>query len=97
MNINDNPLESLEFLDLLSGEDPIDAPAYDPNQNIAPDILSGEPLNTGEEDDETDNDDNSNPAPAPAPAPAKKVEPPIDDEPADDPIEIGRASCRERV
>jgi hypothetical protein len=87
MNTNDNPLESLEFLDLLSGEDPIDSPAYDPNQNIAPDILSGEPLNTGEDDDDLDDDDNPNPNPAPAPAPTKKAEPPVNNEPADDPID----------
>jgi hypothetical protein len=86
MNTNDNPLEGLEFLDLLSGDEPIDAPAYDPNQNIAPDILSGEPINNGEEDDD-DSDDDSTQNSAPASAPTKRVEPPISNEPDDDPID----------
>jgi hypothetical protein len=86
MNTNDNPLEGLEFLDLLSGDEPIDAPAYDPNQNIAPDILSGEPINNGEEDDD-DSDDDPTQNSAPASAPTKRVEPPISNEPDDDPID----------
>ena len=86
MITNDNPLESLEFLDLLSGEDPIDSPAYDPNKNIAPDILSGKPLTPPDDnlDDEDEDDDASSSSNEP-PAPAQKTQsqPPAD-EPADD-------------
>lgn len=41
MNTNENPLENLEFFETFSSDDPIDAtPQYDPNKNIAPDILA---------------------------------------------------------
>jgi hypothetical protein len=82
MNTNENPLESLEFLDLLSGEDPIDAPSYDPNKNIAPDILSGKPLPPPDEnldDDEEDDSSNSNIEP-----PASKTQ---NQAPADEPAD----------
>ena len=41
MNTNENPLENLEFFETFSSDDPIDAtPQYDPNKNIAADILA---------------------------------------------------------
>jgi len=41
MNTNENPLENLEFFETFSSDDPIDAsPQYDPNKNIAPDIMA---------------------------------------------------------
>lgn len=85
MTTNDNPLESLEFLDLLSGEDPIDSPAYDPNKNIAPDILSGKPLTPPDDnlDDDEDEDDSNSSDNVPAPTPKTQAQPPAD-EPADD-------------
>lgn len=79
MTTNDNPLESLEFLDLLSTDDPIDSPGYDPNKNIAPDILSGQPLTPP--DDVLDDEEEEEPAPTPQP-PAPKAPA---DEPADEP------------
>ena len=85
MITNDNPLESLEFLDLLSADDPIDSPAYDPNKNIAPDILSGQPLTPTDDvlDDEEEEDEPPTP-PAPKTPPAN--EPPApSDEPDDEP------------
>jgi len=85
MITNDNPLESLEFLDLLSADDPIDSPAYDPNKNIAPDILSGQPLTPTDDvlDDEEEEDETPTP-PAPKTPPAN--EPPApSDEPDDEP------------
>jgi hypothetical protein len=81
MITNDNPLESLEFLDLLSTDDPIDSPGYDPNKNIAPDILSGQPLTPS--DDVLDDEEEEEPAPASQP-PAPKAPVPPADEPADD-------------
>lgn len=43
MSTNENPLENLEFFDTFSTDDPIDAvESYDPNKNIAPDIMGGE-------------------------------------------------------
>jgi hypothetical protein len=90
MTTNDNPLESLEFLDLLSTDDPIDSPGYDPNKNIAPDILSGQPLTPP--DDVLDDEEEEEPAPtpqppapkAPADEPADELEPLEDDEEEDD-------------
>jgi len=90
MITNDNPLESLEFLDLLSTDDPIDSPGYDPNKNIAPDILSGQPLTPP--DDVLDDEEEEEPAPtpqppapkAPADEPADELEPLEDDEEEDD-------------
>lgn len=76
MQTNDNPLDSLEFLDLLSGEEPIDSSAYDPNRNIAPDILSGEPLNNEDVLDE-DSDPNNDSDPTPSSLPKT---PPLEDE-----------------
>jgi len=94
MNTTDNPLESLEFLDLLSGDDPIDSPAYDPNQNIAPDILSGKPLTPPDENlDDDEDDDNEVPnAPkpaqtqAPADEPEEEEDEPLDNDDDDDDI-----------
>ena len=43
MSTNENPLENLEFFDTFSSDDPIDTiESYDPNKNIAPDILGGQ-------------------------------------------------------
>lgn len=83
MNTTDNPLESLEFLDLLSGDDPIDSPSYDPNQNIAPDILSGKPLTPPDDNLDEDEDDTNAIADEP-PAPKTQTPPPVDEPEEDD-------------
>lgn len=64
MTTTPNPLESLEFFDMFSGEDPIDSPSYDPNQNIAPDILNGNPNPPADslDDDLEDSDDDADTA-----------------------------------
>jgi hypothetical protein len=93
MTTNDNPLENLEFFETFSSDDPIDVnPQYDPNKNIAPDIMAPDgsikdPILDPELDDEEEEDaDDSTPTPAP---PVKKATPPPldeeeDDEPAND-------------
>jgi len=92
MSTNENPLENLEFFETFSSDDPIDVnPQYDPNKNIAPDILAPdgsikdpildpEPDDEEEEDEPADDVDDDTP-----PAPAKKPTPnPLDNE--DEPI-----------
>lgn len=70
MSTNENPLENLEFFDTFSSDDPIDSiESYDPNKNIAPDILSGkqaikDPILEPEDDEEEEVD-----------LPMKKTEP----------------------
>ena len=61
MNTNENPLENLEFFETFSSDDPIDAtPQYDPNKNIAADILAPDgtikdPILDPEEDEDDEN------------------------------------------
>jgi len=86
MNTNENPLENLEFFESFSSDDPIDVnPQYDPNKNIAADILAPDgsikdpildpELDEEEEEDENEGADDYNP-----PAPVKKSTPaPLDD------------------
>lgn len=96
MTTNDNPLENLEFFETFSSDDPIDVnPQYDPNKNIAPDILAPDgsikdpildPEPNDDEEEEEEDDDNT-PAPPvkkPAPAPLDEEEEEDDEEPADD-------------
>jgi hypothetical protein len=60
MNTNENPLENLEFFETFSSDDPIDVnPQYDPNKNIAPDIMAPDgtikdPILDPEEDEDED-------------------------------------------
>lgn len=96
MNTNENPLENLEFFESFSSDDPIDVnPQYDPNKNIAPDILGPDgtikdpildPEFEDEEEEDEDTDDNNPPAPAkkPTPAPAPLDDNDDEDEPIDD-------------
>lgn len=94
MNTNENPLENLEFFESFSSDDPIDVnPQYDPNKNIAADILAPDgsikdpildpELDEEEEEDENEGADDYNP-----PAPVKKSTPaPLDDnDDEDEPI-----------
>jgi hypothetical protein len=94
MNTNENPLENLEFFESFSSDDPIDVnPQYDPNKNIAADILAPDgsikdpildpELDEEEEEDEDQGADDNNP-----PAPVKKSAPaPLDDnDDEDEPI-----------
>jgi hypothetical protein len=54
-------LDNLEFFENFATDDPLGEPTYDPNANLAPDILSGEKM-------ELDEDDLPNPSAQPAPA-----------------------------
>ena len=54
-------LDNLEFFENFATADPLEEPTYDPNANLAPDILSGEKM-------ELDEDDLPNPSAQPAPA-----------------------------
>jgi len=54
-------LDNLEFFENFASDDPIDAP-FDPNANLAPDILSGEKMKL-EEDDLPTNDGIKKPEP----------------------------------
>lgn len=93
MNTNDNPLENLEFFESFSSDDPIDVnPQYDPNKNIAPDILAPDgsikdPILDPEDEEEEEEDELGTP-PAPVKNPAIPSAP-LDDEEeeAEDPIE----------
>ena len=100
MNTNDNPLENLEFFETFSSDDPIDAsPQFDPNKNIAPDIMAPDgtikdPI-LDPDDDEDDDDDLDDPGanpPSKKPAQQNPPSPPNpsdedDDENDDDPID----------
>lgn len=57
-------LDNLEFFENFASDDPIDAP-FDPNANLAPDILSGEKMKL-EEDDLPTNDGIKKPEPTKA-------------------------------
>lgn len=54
--MNNNPendqlgLDNLEFFENFATEDPLEDPQYDPNANLAPDILAGEKLDLAEDD-----------------------------------------------
>ena len=67
MNTNENPLENLEFFESFSSDDPIDAaPQYDPNKNIAPDIMAPDgtikdPILDPEPEEDEDEDDDDLP------------------------------------
>lgn len=66
MTHNDSSLENLEFFDMFSNDDPLaNTDSYDPNKNIAPDILNGNPLPVDPnlaDSDSTDDDDDTPPA-----------------------------------
>jgi hypothetical protein len=72
--MNNNPnddqlgLDNLEFFENFATEDPIEDPQFDPNANLAPDILAGEKMNLEDDDLPMGGQKNSDPAPAPAPA-----------------------------
>jgi len=94
MNTNENPLENLEFFESLSSDDPIDVnPQYDPNKNIAADILAPDgsikdPILDPELDEEEEEDENEGADAYNPPAPVKKSTPaPLDDnDDEDEPI-----------
>jgi len=82
MSTNENPLENLEFFDTFSSDDPIDSiESYDPNKNIAPDILSGEqpikdPVLEPEDEEEEELDlpkQKTSPEPEPEPEPEEDI------------------------
>jgi hypothetical protein len=79
MSTNANPLENLEFFEMFSNEDPLETNTYDPNKNIAADIL-GNP--DAIQDPILDPDDDTPQPPAPASTPNPPADPPID--PLDD-------------
>lgn len=95
MNTNENPLENLEFFESFSSDDPIDVnPQYDPNKNIAPDILAPDgtikdpildpELDEEAEEEDEDADDNNPPAPTKKTTPAPLDDNDDEDEPIDD-------------
>lgn len=100
MNTNENPLENLEFFETFSSDDPIDAiPQFDPNKNIAPDIMAPDgtikdPI-LDPDDDEDDDDDLDDPGANPPSKKPTQQNPPTppnpsdedDDEDNDDPID----------
>ena len=79
-------LDNLEFFENFATDDPLGEPTYDPNANLAPDILNGEKM-------ELDDDDLPNPAAQPAPEstpvlPSKPLEVEEEDNlPAANPLE----------
>ena len=86
MNTNENPLENLEFFESFSSDDPIDVnPQYDPNKNIAADILAPDgsikdPILDPELDEDDEEDENEGADAYNPPAPVKKSTPaPLDD------------------
>lgn len=93
MSTNENPLENLEFFETFSSDDPIDVnPQYDPNKNIAPDILAPDgtikdPVldpDLDEEEDEEDDDGGTPPPPIKKPTPPPTEEDDDDDQPIND-------------
>jgi len=87
MNTNENPLENLEFFETFSSDDPIDAtPQYDPNKNIAADILA--PDGTIKDpilDPEEDEDDEDLPDLTKGKTPPTPSADPLKDEDEDEP------------
>ena len=88
MNTNENPLENLEFFETFSSDDPIDAtPQYDPNKNIAADILAPDGtikdpiLDPEEDEDDEDLPDLTKGKTSPTP-PADPLKDDDEDEPA---------------
>ena len=65
-NENELGLDNLEFFENFATEDPLGEESFDPNANLAPDILGGKSELPLEDDDLP----NGNPAPKPAPHPA---------------------------
>jgi hypothetical protein len=85
--MNNNPnddqlgLDNLEFFENFSTDDPLADPQFDPNANLAPDILGGDKMDL-EDDDLPMKNKQSDPAPTPTPAPAPA--PASTDDDADD-------------
>jgi hypothetical protein len=85
MSTNENPLENLEFFETFSSDDPIDAaPQYDPNKNVAPDILGADgkikdPI-LEPDDEEEEEEENPTPVPAPKSTPKPPANPLNEDE-----------------
>lgn len=88
--MNNNPnddqlgLDNLEFFENFSTDDPLETPQFDPNANLAPDILAGEKMNL--EDDDLPMGGQKKPETTPAPDNLPGDPPAADDapEPADD-------------
>jgi hypothetical protein len=68
-------LDNLEFFENFATEDPLMETQFDPNANLAPDILNGEKLDL--EDDDLPMKNRQNPEPNPAPLPTNSE--PVDD------------------
>ena len=92
-NENELGLDNLEFFENFATEDPLGEESFDPNANLAPDILGGKTELTLEDDDLP----TGKPAPKPEPVPVDPLrnnpldddaEPDNDDnEPEPDPID----------
>lgn len=88
--MNNNPnddqlgLDNLEFFENFSTDDPLETPQFDPNANLAPDILAGEKMDL--EDDDLPMGGQKKPETTPTPDNLPGDPPAADDapEPADD-------------
>jgi hypothetical protein len=87
--MNNNPnddqlgLDNLEFFENFAADDPISDPQFDPNANLAPDILGGEKMDLEDDDLPMKNKKSEPNPPAPAPAPTS-TDNDGDDDNADD-------------
>jgi hypothetical protein len=82
MTTNANPLENLEFFEMFSNDDPLETPSYDPNKNIAADIL-GNP--DAIQDPILDPADDNPEPPAPNLSPAQDpIQDPLEDDANED-------------
>lgn len=70
-------LDNLQFFENFATEDPLEDPQFDPNANLAPDILAGEKM----ELDEDDLPMGTSPSPSTPPAEEKPEEPILPNEP----------------
>lgn len=92
--MNNNPnddqlgLDNLEFFENFSTDDPLADPQFDPNANLAPDILGGDKMDLEDDDLPMKNrqsEPTPTPTPAPAPAPASTDDDADDDDDLDNP------------
>ena len=67
-------LDNLEFFENFATEDPLMETQFDPNANLAPDILNGEKLDLEDDDLPMKNRQNTEPNPAPLPTNSEPVD-----------------------
>lgn len=87
-------LDNLEFFENFATEDPLMETQFDPNANLAPDILNGEKLDLEDDDLPMKNRQNTEPNPAPLPTNSEPVDDSAD---TSDDLPAGEDSLEENI